>query len=271
MSRAAAAPPRARIAPRALHRASRVSSASAPSVVAPRVLLRASSSRGPAVVAAGPADEPRARDSLLALQAAFERASRPLPDGGAVTIRPMRGEDVRAIAACMVEAFRGTPDERPRARVAAYLLDQLEPDPEKICLVAALDEDEDEDADAAPDASAAVGIASLTFSDAARGGADASARFSADLACPPSAAYLCNMAVAGAHRGRGVAKALLSACDDLAGEMGFGEVYLHVREGDEVAYGLYEKRGYEAVARESAWKRALAGTGGGVALLKKKL
>jgi ribosomal protein S18 acetylase RimI-like enzyme len=267
MSRAAAAPPRARIAPRALHRASRVLSASAASVVAPRVLLRASSSRGPAVVTAGPADELRARDSLLALQAAFERASRPLPDGGTVTIRPMRGEDVRAIAACMVEAFRGTPDERPRARVAAYLLDQLEPDPEKICLVAALDED----ADAAPDASAAIGIASLTFSDAARGGADASARFEGHLACPPSAAYLCNMAVAGAHRGRGVAKALLSACDDLAGEMGFGEVYLHVREGDEVAYGLYEKRGYEAVARESAWKRALAGTGGGVALMKKKL
>ena len=175
----------------------------------------------------------------------------------------MRGEDVRAIASCMVEAFRGTPDERPRARVAAYLLDQLEPDPEKICLVAALDEDEDEDedADAAPDASAAVGIASLTFSDAARGGADASARFSADLACPPSAAYLCNMAVAGAHRGRGVAKALLSACDDLAGRWGSARC-LHVREGDEVAYGLYEKRGYEAVARESAWKRALAGTGG---------
>ena len=105
----------------------------------------------------------------------------------------------------------------------------------------------------------------------AGGGADASARFEGHLACPPSAAYLCNMAVAGAHRGRGVAKALLSACDDLAGEMGFGEVYLHVREGDEVAYGLYEKRGYEAVARESAWKRAFAGTGGGVALMKKKL
>ena len=46
---------------------------------------------------------------------------------------------------------------------------------------------------------------------------------------PPDAAYLCNMAVAQAHRGRGVAKALMSACDELVREMGGRDIFLHVR------------------------------------------
>ena len=158
-------------------------SCASPSLVAPHprasVALRlerrgtsrlASSSSSPSgsvarlgvVASAGgrPRDRVVDRDALVAIQSAFERPAVPLKDGATVTLRPMRESDVRALTAVMVDAFRGTPDERPRARVAKYLLDQLDPDPEEICLVAVFDDAPDEP----------VAIASLSFSESARGG-----------------------------------------------------------------------------------------------------
>jgi hypothetical protein len=69
----------------------------------------------------------------------------------------------------------GSMDERPRARVAKYLVDLCQPgDPEEICLVAFLDMGNttaanalDEEGDAGAEA---IAIVSLSFTAAARGG-----------------------------------------------------------------------------------------------------
>lgn len=196
-----------------------------------------------------PCDRVLDRDALVAIQSAFERPAVALKDGATVTLRPMRESDVRALTAVMVDAFRGTPDERPRARVAKYLLDQLDPDPDEICLVAVLDDAPDEP----------IAIASLSFSESARGGPPARGSPQANAPTPPDAPYLCNMAVANEHRGRGVAKALLAACDHLAREMGHHDVWLHVRSSDPIAVGLYAASGYE----ETSGGGGGAGGGGG--------
>ena len=145
-------------------------------------------------------------------------------------VRPIAPEDVKALTDVMSGAFKGTPDERPRARVAKYLLDQLEPDPEEVCLVAVLSGDDDEEEKKGQEKNYGgepVGLVSLSFTGEARGGDAAKSKSGpGSIPCPPDAAYLCNMAVAKAHRGKGVAKALLRACDDLvsrmAGERGPG-------------------------------------------------
>ena len=166
----------------------------------------------------------------------------PLSGGGAVTVRALRGEDVRRVAEVMLEAFKGTPDERPRARVAKYLVDRCAPDPDQVCLVGVLNGDP-------------VAIASLSFTEEARGfpnganGPDA-ASGSRSIPCPADAAYLCNVAVVASQRGRGIAKSVLLAAEALALEMGHDSVWLHVRTSDPVASGLYRSAGYEVQARE---------------------
>ena len=220
-------------------------------------------------------------EARLALQSAFERADMPVSGGGAVTVRALRGEDVRRVAEVMLEAFKGTPDERPRARVAKYLVDRCAPDPDQVCLVGVLDGDP-------------VAIASLSFTEEARGfpngtagGGPDAASGSRSIPCPADAAYLCNVAVDASHRGRGIAKSVLLAAEALALEMGHDSVWLHVRASDPVAFGLYERAGYEVRAREGengdALKKqgnplgALFGTGArndrtpGVALMRKTL
>jgi hypothetical protein len=57
----------------------------------------------------------------------------------------MTAGDVRALTDVMCGAFRGTPDERPRARVAKYLLDQLDAGPESVCLVGLIGGGDDSD------------------------------------------------------------------------------------------------------------------------------
>lgn len=229
------------------------------------------------------------RQELLAIQAAFVRDGVPLKDGAEVRIRPMVPGDVKALTDVVSSAFRGTPDERPRARVAKYLLDQLEPNPEQICLVALIEVNQavaaadavevEEDEVGEKSEGQPVAIVSLSFTQDARGGAASSSSKSrsrsssgaGSLPPPPDAAYLCNMAVRDVHRGRGVAKALLRACDELVTEMGGCDVWLHVRVKDAAAMGLYQDAGYRVTARENAVARMFSKDGEGVALLRKEL
>ena len=137
------------------------------------------------------------REELKGIQTGFKRGGMPLKDGATLAARLMEGSDVKSATEVMTESFRGSPDERPRARVAKYLLDQLESNPDEVCLVG-VDEASDE----------VVAIVTLSFSQAARGGADAGARGGAGsgaraLPSPPDAPYLCNMAVRESARGRG--------------------------------------------------------------------
>lgn len=56
--------------------------------------------------------------------------------------------------------------------------------------------------------------------------------------------YLSNLAVACAYRRRGVAQSLLRACEEIARDWGFSELYLHVLENNLAARRLYRKLGY---------------------------
>ena len=216
---------------------------SAPSIALPRSepRTRLLGSRRARLAAASARATAEAR---LALQSAFERADMPVSGGGAVTVRALRGEDVRRVAEVMLEAFKGTPDERPRARVAKYLVDRCAPDPDQVCLVGVLDGDP-------------VAIASLSFTEEARGfpnGADGASRGAAAGAAPsraPRTRRTCATSPSTrASGGRGIAKRVLLAAEALALEMGHDSVWLHVRVSDPVAFGLYERAGYEVRARE---------------------
>lgn len=206
------------------------------------------------------------REELKGIQTGFKRGGMPLKDGATLAARLMEGSDVKSATEVMTESFRGSPDERPRARVAKYLLDQLESNPDEVCLVG-VDEASDE----------VVAIVTLSFSQAARGGADAGARGGAGsgaraLPSPPDAPYLCNMAVRESARGKGVAKALLGACDELVVEMGGADIWLHVRQNDPVATQLYTGAGYRIEATEE--KKAVMffkQKGDGVARMRKEL
>ena len=220
----------------------------------------------------------RAADSSLArlaLQNHFERVGMPLTDGTSITVRAMRPEDVRRVAEVMRVAFEGTPDERPRARVAKYLVDRLaEPDPDQCVLVATLRGD-------------AVAVASLSFSELARGNPGSATRGeqtgSRSVPCPLDAAYLCNVAVDITHRNKGIAKTLLRAAEDFAKENGHADVWLHVRSSQPAGFALYLKSGYEVEAWETfggggasfgvfeKLASALGGEKPDVALMRKRL
>ena len=121
-----------------------------------------------------------------------------------------------------------------------------------------------------------MAIASLSFTarargDPANGGARSDAGAGSLPPVPTDAPYLCNMAVDAAHRRKGLARALLSACDDLVVEMGGADVWLHVRANDAAATALYESAGYDEMKRESAMRRFFSADGGGVVLMRKEL
>ena len=65
------------------------------------------------------------REELKGIQTGFKQGGMPLKDGATLAARLMEGSDVKSATEVMTESFRGSPDERPRARVAKYLLDQL--------------------------------------------------------------------------------------------------------------------------------------------------
>jgi len=56
--------------------------------------------------------------------------------------------------------------------------------------------------------------------------------------------YLSNLAVMNAHRRQGAARQLLAACEPIARDWGFYDIYLHVLENNTAAKRLYESMGY---------------------------
>ncbi|MEB3827938.1 GNAT family N-acetyltransferase [Phormidium sp. CCY1219] len=65
--------------------------------------------------------------------------------------------------------------------------------------------------------------------------------------------YLSNLAVANSDRRQGGATQLLSACEQIALEWGFREIYLHVLENNPPAQRLYYKAGYRVRSIESSF------------------
>ncbi|MBD1912228.1 MULTISPECIES: GNAT family N-acetyltransferase [unclassified Leptolyngbya] len=56
--------------------------------------------------------------------------------------------------------------------------------------------------------------------------------------------YISNVAIAHAHRRRGVAIDLLRACEPIARQWGYHDLYLHVLENNQAARRLYSKAGF---------------------------
>lgn len=65
--------------------------------------------------------------------------------------------------------------------------------------------------------------------------------------------YISNLAVRASERRQGVATALLKACEDLALEWGFQDLYLHVLENNHRARRLYFKAGYRLQHADWNW------------------
>ncbi len=65
--------------------------------------------------------------------------------------------------------------------------------------------------------------------------------------------YLSNLAVHPKYRRQGAASKLLAACEKVACEWGFEDLYLHVLENNHQARQLYFKHGYQVYKVESNW------------------
>lgn len=65
--------------------------------------------------------------------------------------------------------------------------------------------------------------------------------------------YLSNLAVHTRFRRQGVAQKLLKACEDVAVERGFHELFLHVVENNYPARQLYRKAGYQIQRLDPFW------------------
>ncbi|NEQ22919.1 MAG: GNAT family N-acetyltransferase [Microcoleus sp. SIO2G3] len=71
--------------------------------------------------------------------------------------------------------------------------------------------------------------------------------------------YISNLAVSKSCRRRGVAKQLLSACEQTALDWGFPDIYLHVLENNHQARQLYLKTGYQLYQIEPSYGAWLLG------------
>lgn len=73
--------------------------------------------------------------------------------------------------------------------------------------------------------------------------------------------YIANLAVIAPHRRQGIARQLLTHCEDTARRWGFREIYLHVLANNEGAYRLYSQQGYDVKRQEHnlwewLWRRS---------------
>lgn len=71
--------------------------------------------------------------------------------------------------------------------------------------------------------------------------------------------YLSNVAVQSSYRRRGVARQLLLACEQIALNWGYQDLYLHVLENNHKARGLYSQLGYRLHQVDSNWACFLLG------------
>ncbi|MBD2020332.1 GNAT family N-acetyltransferase [Leptolyngbya sp. FACHB-36] len=66
--------------------------------------------------------------------------------------------------------------------------------------------------------------------------------------------YVSNLAVKREYRRQGIAQRLLAACEQIAIEQGFQNLYLHVQDKNDVAKQLYTKVGYSTHKPTYSWQ-----------------
>lgn len=84
----------------------------------------------------------------------------------------------------------------------------------------------------------------------------------------PSSAYLSSMAVDSSFRRRGVATALIEACESVAQEWGQESLSLYVYEDNTCALSLYEGMGFRVVWRDPGWRKLVPGARTRLLMLK---
>ena len=65
--------------------------------------------------------------------------------------------------------------------------------------------------------------------------------------------YISNLAVSNVFRRRGVARELLTDCEQITKAWGYSELYLHVMADNHGGRSLYQRLGYELVSTEFMW------------------
>ena len=163
--------------------------------------------------------------------------------GARVLIAPLSPSDVDAAAAVLAEGFSASMGYPAMYRaylerhIGQYLAKHIHLAPRALVLGARLLADDCGDADSPP--GSLVGSVELSLAPSTR-------TRSLTLNPPADGAYICNMAVAPDHRGRGVGAALLAAADDAAVAAGARTAYLHLRLKDAGGWAgrLYSAAGY---------------------------
>jgi ribosomal protein S18 acetylase RimI-like enzyme len=79
------------------------------------------------------------------------------------------------------------------------------------------------------------------------------ARASSHRTHPHCYVYVSNLAVSSDFRQQGVARALLTNCEQITRDWGYSELYLHVMADNDRGMNLYRKLGYEIVSSEFLW------------------
>jgi len=158
-------------------------------------------------------------------------------DGSSVTTSRIDARDVRRCAEILYESFAETNERKPRGVVLKYIIEELEREDGAACALACKDDVTGE----------VLGFVAVSLREDSR-----EKETNASMAPPRGAAVLANACVSVEARRRGVGTALVRAAEALALEVGGCEVWLHVRVDDDRARALYEKCGYEEVARERA-------------------
>ncbi|WP_264320176.1 GNAT family N-acetyltransferase [Zarconia navalis] len=163
-----------------------------------------------------------------------------------VSIRTLRAQDLSELADILTESFH--PGDgiarwmRPFWRLGIYedMRHRLRtPSPHYVCLVAGQGWQERD---------RLVGIVEMTLR-------------ASPIWCVPTHQYpyISNLAVRSEFRRQGVARQLLATCEEIAGEWGFSNLYLHVLENNHQARQLYGKLGYTSLQVEETWESWLMG------------
>ncbi len=72
----------------------------------------------------------------------------------------------------------------------------------------------------------------------------------------PKRWVMANVAVHPDYRRRGIAREMVAASDELAGNMGAEAIYLQVERHNQAALLLYQSMGYRSLATRTTWRRA---------------
>ncbi|XRB24203.1 N-acetyltransferase domain-containing protein [Pseudoscourfieldia marina] len=167
-----------------------------------------------------------------------------------LVVFPLRLDDVEPTAQILCRAFAGGPYGKPVTFVRKYLMEQTGTMPMSTTLTAWLVPDSFEENVNPDDVNAESGCELVGMADVSIDNRSRADFEETGVEVPGHATYLSNVAVTDKQRRRGIGAALVEAAEELGLELGYGQMALHVRQGDIPATSLYESIGYSTVAVE---------------------